>query len=146
MDPFTRTCQQELAYNCSVRIQDVCIYQLLHHEQDVTQCQLFQRSSTGFHSEFSFSKTSCHTKAEEPKLPYNLTIARETITEFVRFPSVLVLCEMPTTSSRIWTRVAMSISYDDNHYTTDTGRNLEDQLGATDDRDGWRDGESGNLC
>ena len=31
---------------------------------------------------------------------------------------VLVLCEMQSVSSRIWTRVAVSISYDDNHYTT----------------------------
>ena len=27
---------------------------------------------------------------------------------------------MQSVSSRIWTRVAVSISYDDNHYTTDT--------------------------
>ena len=27
---------------------------------------------------------------------------------------------MQTVSSRIWTRVAVSISYDDNHYTTGT--------------------------
>ena len=27
---------------------------------------------------------------------------------------------MQSLSSRIWTRVAVSISYDDNHYTTDT--------------------------
>ena len=27
---------------------------------------------------------------------------------------------MQSFSSRIWTRVAVSISYDDNHYTTDT--------------------------
>ena len=31
---------------------------------------------------------------------------------------VLVLCEMQSVSSRIWTRVAVSISYDDNNYTT----------------------------
>ena len=30
---------------------------------------------------------------------------------------VLVLYEMQSVSSRIWTRVAVSISYDDNHYT-----------------------------
>ena len=29
-----------------------------------------------------------------------------------------MLCEMQLVSSRIWTRVAVSISYDDNHYTT----------------------------
>ena len=27
---------------------------------------------------------------------------------------------MQSVSSRIWSRVAVSISYDDNHYTTDT--------------------------
>ena len=31
-----------------------------------------------------------------------------------------MLCKMQSLSSRIWTRVAVSISYDDNHYTTDT--------------------------
>ena len=29
-----------------------------------------------------------------------------------------MLCEMLSVSSRIWTRVAVSISYDDNDYTT----------------------------
>ena len=33
---------------------------------------------------------------------------------------VLLLCEMQSVSSRIWTGVAVSISYDDNHYTTGT--------------------------
>ena len=36
------------------------------------------------------------------------------------FPRVLVLCEMQSVLSRIWTRVAVSISYEDNHYTTGT--------------------------
>ena len=31
-----------------------------------------------------------------------------------------MLCEMQSVSSRIWTRVAVSISYNDNHYTTGT--------------------------
>ena len=30
---------------------------------------------------------------------------------------------MQSVSSRIWTRVAVSISYDDNHYTTDNDHN-----------------------
>ena len=30
---------------------------------------------------------------------------------------------MQSVSSRIWTRVAVSISYDDNHYTTGTSKN-----------------------
>ena len=31
--------------------------------------------------------------------------------------------ETPSVSSGIWTRVAVSISYDDNHYTTGTSIN-----------------------
>ena len=36
---------------------------------------IFKRSLTGLNSEFSFSETSRHTKAEEPILPYYLPIA-----------------------------------------------------------------------
>ena len=39
---------------------------------------------------------------------------------FIPFPRVLVLGEMQSVSSRIWTRVAVSISYDNNHYTAGT--------------------------
>ena len=39
---------------------------------------------------------------------------------FIPFPKVLAQCEMQSVSSRIWARIAVSISYDDNHYTTDT--------------------------
>ena len=35
-----------------------------------------------------------------------------------------MLCEMESLSSRIWTRVAVSISYDHNHYTTGTSIRL----------------------
>ena len=37
--------------------------------QDMTRSQFFKQSLTGFNSEFSFSLTSCLTKAEEPILP-----------------------------------------------------------------------------
>ena len=70
--------------------------------------------------EFSFSQTSCFTKAEEPSLPYYLPIAGGRIIGFIPFPRVLVLCEMQSVSSRIWTRVAVFTSYDDTHYTTGT--------------------------
>ena len=40
---------------------------------------------------------------------------------------VLVLREMQSVSSRIWTRVAVSISYDDNHYTTGTSKRYCDK-------------------
>ena len=82
--------------------------------------QMFKRSLTGLNSEFSFSSTSCLTKAEEPSLSYYLPIAGGRIIGFIPFPRVLVLCEMQSASSRIWTCVAVSISYDDNHYTTVT--------------------------
>ena len=81
---------------------------------------IFKRSLTGFNSEFSFSWTSCLTKAEEPSLSYYLPIAGGRIIGFIPFPRVLVLCEMQSVSSRNRTHVAVSISYDDNHYTTGT--------------------------
>ena len=81
---------------------------------------IFNRSFTGLNSEFSFSKTSCLTKAEETSLPNYLLIAGGRIIGFIPFPRVLVQCEMQSVSSRIWTRVDVSISYDDNHYTTGT--------------------------
>ena len=62
--------------------------------------------------------TSCLTKAEEPSLSNYLPIAGGRIIGFIPFPRVLVLCEMQLAWSRIWTRVGVSISYDDNHYTT----------------------------
>ena len=85
---------------------------------------IFKQSLTGLTSEFSFSKTSCLTKAEEPSLPYYLPIAGGRITGFIPFPMVLVLCEMQSVSSRIWTRFVVSISYDDNYYTTGTSKDL----------------------
>ena len=79
---------------------------------------IFMRSLTGLNSEFSFSSTSCLTKAEESSLSYYLPIAGGRIFGFIPFPRVLVLCEMQSVRSRIWTRVAVSTSCDDNHCTT----------------------------
>ena len=86
---------------------------------------IFEQNLTGLNSEFSFTKELpspgvAFTKAEGPSLPYYLPIAGGRIIGFIPFPRVLVLCEMQSVSSRIWTRVAVSISYDDNHYTTGT--------------------------
>ena len=89
---------------------------------------IFKRSLTGFNSEFSFSYTSCLTKAEEPSLSYYLPIAGGRIIGFICFPRVLVLCEMKSVSSRIWTRVAVFNSYDDNNYTTGTSNDLSTMI------------------
>ena len=52
----------------------------------MTQGQFFMRSLTGLNSEFSFTQTSCLTKAEEPSLPYYLPIAGGGIIGFITFP------------------------------------------------------------
>ena len=61
--------------------------------------------------------------AEEPSLSYYLPIAGGRNIGFIPFPRVLVLCEMQSVSSRIWTRIAVLISYGDNDYTTGTSDN-----------------------
>ena len=81
---------------------------------------VFKRSLTGLNSDFSFSYTCCLYRAEEPSLPYYLPIAGGRIIGFIPFPRVLVLCEMQSVSSRIWTRVAVFISFDENNYTVGT--------------------------
>ena len=82
----------------------------------------FKRSLTGLNSEYSFL-TSCFTKAEEISLSYYLPIARGRIIGFIPFPRVLVLCENAVSLVQDWTSFAVSISYDENHYTTDTSIN-----------------------
>ena len=60
-------------------------------------------------------KRSCQSKVKKPSLTYYSSIAEGRIIEFMPFPRVLALCEMQTASARVWTRVAVSISNDDNH-------------------------------
>ena len=62
---------------------------------------IFMRSLRGLNSEFSFSQTSCLTKAEELSLSYYISIAGGRTFGFIPFPRVLVLCEMQSASSRI---------------------------------------------
>ena len=92
---------------------------------------IFKQSLTGLNSEFSFSYTSCPTKAEELSLPYYLLIAGGRIIGFIPLLCEMqiigfipLLCEMQSISSRIRTRVAVSISYDENHYLTDTSESI----------------------
>ena len=89
-------------------------------------CEMLSASSriwTHLMMSISFSKTGCITKAEEPSLHYYSPIARGKIIGFVHLGKVWVLCEMQSALSRIWTQVAVSISYDNNHHTMGTFRN-----------------------
>ena len=70
------------------------IYQPLRSGRIWHKVNFFKRSFTGLNSEFSFSYTSCLTKAEEPSLPYYLPIAGGRQIGFIPFTRVLVLCEM----------------------------------------------------
>ena len=70
---------------------------------------IFKRSLTGLNAEFSFSDTSCLTKAEERSLPYNSCIPGGRIIGFIRLPRILVLFKIQSVSSRIRTLIAVSI-------------------------------------
>ena len=69
---------------------------------------IFKPSTAGLNSEFSFSLTGCQTKAKEPSLPYNITMAGERIDGFMPFLKALAQSQMQTNSSWIWTQVANS--------------------------------------
>ena len=84
-----------VTWQCLFSLQ-VCIYQYLPR-QDVTQGQFLSRV-----------------------LLYYLPIDGGRIIVFIPFPRILAICEMQSVWSRIWICVTMSISYDDNHYTTST--------------------------
>ena len=101
---FVYVCRIPCFYPC------VCVY----------MCAFVCAYLTGLDSELFFSYTGCQNKAEELSLPYYLPNARGRIRGFIPFPRVLVLCEIQSNSSKIWTRVATSISYDDNHSTRGT--------------------------
>ena len=113
----------DINYITHTHTQYIHIYQPLRSDR-IWHKVNFKRSLTSLKSEFSSSQTSCLTKAEKPSLPYYLPIAGGRIIGFIRLPRVLVLCEMQLAWSRIWTRVAVSISYDDNHYTTGTSHSV----------------------
>ena len=67
---------------------------------------------------FEFIVLYLLTKAKERSLPHNLPIARERIIGLILFPRVV--CELYLVSSRDRTRVVMSISYKNSHYTMGT--------------------------
>ena len=81
----------------------ICIYQPLRTGRIWHKVNFFKRSLTGLNSKFSFSY--CLTKTKEPSLPYYLPISGGKLIGFIPFPVVLVLFEMQSISSWIWTRV-----------------------------------------
>ena len=80
----------------------------------------FNILSSVVYSDFSFSWTNHHTKAEEPTLSYYLLIAGAGIIGFIPFPKVLALYKMQTVSYKIWTHFTVSLFYKSNHYTKKT--------------------------
>ena len=89
---------------------------------DTRSIFFFEWSLTGLNSEYSFSSTGCHAKIKEPSLLYYLPLARGRTVGFIPFMRVLVLCEILTASSRIWTWVSISICYAHKHYTTSSSK------------------------
>ena len=83
---------------------------------------IFKQGLTDLNSEFFFSYTDYLTKPKETSLPYYLSIAEGRIIRFIPFLMLFAQCEMQLATSRIWTRVTVSISYDDNHNTTSTSK------------------------
>ena len=87
-------------YRCVKFLEDWCLKVVSNHIY-----------ITGLNPEFSFSLTSCHTMLKEPSLSNNLSMSGGRIVGCITFPRVLVLCEMQTALSKIWTWVAVSVSY-----------------------------------
>ena len=84
-------------------------------EQDMTQGQFLSRVYQVWIESFPSPRLVASLRLKKTSLLYYLPIAGGRIIGFIPFPRVLVLCEMQSVSSRIWTRLAVSISYDDNH-------------------------------
>ena len=78
---------------------------------------VFKQREASLYLKFSFSLISCLTKAEKTSLPYYLPITRRTRVGFILFPRLLAWTDMRSASSKIWTRVISSFSYDCNHYS-----------------------------
>ena len=76
---------------------------------------IFKWSKVGLNTEFSF-QIGCLNMAKEISLSNYLPIAGGRTDVFMLFPRALALSETQTTSSRIWTWVANSISHN-NHFS-----------------------------
>ena len=63
-------------------------------------------------------------RVKEPSLSFYLSIDWGKIVEFITFQNVWAICLMHTSSSRIWTRVPVSISNDGKHCITHASLSL----------------------
>ena len=77
-------------------------------------------TGTDFGGDSCAIEWSCHTKVYEPSAAHYLPIAEEKIIGFIPFPRVLAQRQIKTALSRNRTRVTVSISFNDKHYTTST--------------------------
>ena len=77
-------------------------------------------------------QSQTHTKFKENSLPYHLVQACWRIAGLIPLPRLLMQYEMQITLSRIWTWVAMSISFDDNHYTMSAKPTLYGKMAVAD--------------
>ena len=81
------------------------------------------RHKVNFKAEFSWFESRLFnlrsvsfTKVKQCSSTHYLSISGGKIIEFIPFPRVIGLCEMQIASFGIWTWVAVSISYDGNHF------------------------------
>ena len=97
------------------------IYVYLPNPSAQARCDtrsIFNKSLTGLNSDFSLYLTVWHIKVKEFYLLGHLLTAGGRIVGCIPLPTVLALCEIQTASISIWTLVAVSISNNDNHYTS----------------------------
>ena len=92
--------------------------------QDMTQGQFLSGVLQVWIQSFPSPRQVASPRLKNLVCPNIFPIAGGRIIGFIPFPRVFVLCEMPSISSRIWTRVAVFISYDDNDYTTGTSNHV----------------------
>ena len=117
MSIYICICVQVYVYVC------VCKFvftQPLHHRQDVTQGQFFSGVQVVLNLEFPFCKSVAMTRLKSLVYPTNYPQLEETRDELMSFLKALAESQIQTTSSKIWTQVSNSISYDNNHCTKPT--------------------------
>ena len=82
--------------------------------QDATQGQFLSGFKQVWVQSFLFPRLVASPRLKNLVCATILPIAGGGIIGFIPFPRLLVQCEMQSASSRIWTRVVVSISYDNN--------------------------------